>query len=159
MPDALYERDFYTWTQEQARLLRARAELQPNDAIDWAHVAEEVEDMGKDIARTIRSAYARIIEHLLKLEHSPARDPRSGWMETVIEQRIRIEEELDDNPGVRPHCDALFAKAWTSGHRLAATSLAGRDGVDPRALPADCPWTRAQVEDFDWWPVSRHAPG
>ena len=27
MPDALYERDCYSWTQEQARLLHARAEL------------------------------------------------------------------------------------------------------------------------------------
>lgn len=155
MPDALYERDFYSWTQEQARLLRARAELQPNDAIDWAHVAEEIEDMGKDIARTIRSAYARIIEHLLKLEFSPARDPRAGLMETVVEQRVRIEEEVEDNPGVRPQRDALFAKAWTSGRRLAAESLARRDGLDPRALPVDCPYTREQVEDFDWWPVSR----
>jgi hypothetical protein len=156
MPDALYERDFYTWTQEQARLLRARAELQPNDPIDWAHVAEEIEDMGKDIARTIRSAYARIIEHLLKLEHSPARDPRSGWMETVVEQRRRIVNELEDNPGVRPQLEGLFVRSWTSGIELAALSLARRDRLDPRILPTECPYTRAQVEDFDWWPVNRH---
>ncbi len=110
--------------------------------------------MGWDVARTIRSAYARIIEHLLKLEHAPARDPRSGRRRTVVQHRTRIEEELEDNPGVRPQCDVLFAKAWTGARRVAADALSDYDALDPRAVPADCPNTREQVEDFDWWPVS-----
>jgi hypothetical protein len=159
MPDGLYERDFYSWTREQARLLRAKAELFPNDGVDWSLVAEEIEDMGKGIVRTIRSAYARIIEHLLKLEWSPAVDPRSKWRRSVLHHRTLLIREIEENPGLRQQLGMLFAEAWTDGRRLAALSLADEDGIDPSTLPADCPWTREQVEDFDWWPVSPPAGG
>lgn len=159
MPDGLHERDFYSWTREQARLLRSKAEMFPNDGVDWSLVAEEIEDMGKGIVRSIRSAYARIIEHLLKLEHSPAVDPRIKWRRSVLIQRTHLAREIAENPGLRQHRDALFAEAWTDGRRLAALSLADEDGIDPATLPADSPYTREQVEDFAWWPVSPPAGG
>jgi hypothetical protein len=159
MPDGLHDRDFYAWTQDQARRLRAKAQMFPNDGVDWSLVAEEIEDMGKEIARGIRSAYARIIEHLLKLEHSPAGNPRNKWMRSVANQRIDLGQDVADNPGVRPHLDDLFAEAWATGRARSVASLRIEDGIDPATLPADCPYTRAQVEDFDWWPVSRHGLG
>jgi hypothetical protein len=42
-PTDLYERDYYTWTQEQARALREHR----TEELDWANVAEEIEDLGK----------------------------------------------------------------------------------------------------------------
>lgn len=159
MPDGLHERDFYSWTREQARLLRSKAEMFPNDGVDWSLVAEEIEDMGNEIAHGVESAYARIIEHLLKLAVSPATDPRNGWRRSVTRLRSEAQKRIRKNPGLRQHLDALFADAWTDGRRLAALSLADEDGIDPATLPADCPYTRDQVEDFDWWPVSRPAGG
>jgi len=32
------------------------------------------------------------MEHLLKLQHSPAQDPRRVWSETIAEHRARIED-------------------------------------------------------------------
>jgi len=156
MPDSLYDRDFYTWTQEQARLLRAKGDLLPNDAVDWARVAEEIEDLGKAVASSIRSSYARIIEHLLKLEHSPTADPREGWRESVREHRARIPEELEEAPGLLPRLDELYAAAWRHGRRRAADSLYERDGIDPRVLPEDCPYAREQAEASGWYPANRH---
>jgi hypothetical protein len=45
MPDksALYDQDFYAWSNQQAALLRA-GQLQQADI---AHIAEEIESMGK----------------------------------------------------------------------------------------------------------------
>lgn len=40
----LYERDFYAWTQDQAARLRA---MGGHTAIDVAHLAEEIADLGK----------------------------------------------------------------------------------------------------------------
>jgi hypothetical protein len=156
VPDSLYDRDFYTWTQEQARLLRAKGELLPNDAVDWDRVAEEVEDMGKEVARSAASAYARILEHLLKLEHSPARDPRNTWRRSVRAQRTELERLLPDNPGLRPRLDELYADAWRFARREAAAALVEEDGVDSATLPAECPYARARAEDFDWFPPNRH---
>lgn len=156
MPDSLYDRDFYAWTQEQARLLRDRAELLPNDAVDWARLAEEVEDMGKEVAHAVGSAYIRILEHLLKLEHSPAAPPRNGWRRTVRAQRTELERLLPRNPGLAPRLDELFAEAWRYARREAAAALADEDGVDPASLPIDCPYPRDAAEDPDWFPANRH---
>jgi hypothetical protein len=71
----LYEQDLCAWSEVQADLLRRRrfAEL------DLEHVVEEIEDVGGSLYREVRSRIRTIIEHLLKLEHSAATDPRTGW--------------------------------------------------------------------------------
>jgi hypothetical protein len=82
-PKGLYDEDFYAWSRQQAALLRDGrfAEL------DLGHLIEEVDDLGGALKRSVRSRIGTIIEHLLKLEHSPAQDPRGGWYDTVITQR------------------------------------------------------------------------
>lgn len=78
----LYEKDIYAWSKAQADLLRAGrfAEL------DLQHLVEEVADLGESLKRSVRHRVRTIIEHLLKLEHSPAQDPRAGWRATVRTQ-------------------------------------------------------------------------
>ncbi len=48
MPDDMYDRDALVWSEQQAVLLArlARGE-RVNDAIDWPHVIEEIEDVGR----------------------------------------------------------------------------------------------------------------
>jgi uncharacterized protein DUF29 len=43
MPADLYDRDYYTWTQEQARALREHR----MEEVDWPNVAEEIEDWAR----------------------------------------------------------------------------------------------------------------
>ena len=61
----LYETDFIGWTEQQARLLRAAAAQRPNLSLDWDHLAEEVEDLGKSHRRALSSQIGLVIEHLL----------------------------------------------------------------------------------------------
>ena len=69
--DALYDQDYYAWTQQQAELLR-HLPLTGN-RIDAENVAEEIEDLGRSELRAAQSLVEHIIEHLLKLEHDPVR--------------------------------------------------------------------------------------
>ncbi len=62
----LYEREFVEWTEEQAARIRAAAGTHPNLLIDWEHVAEEIESLGRSDARELQSRLTTIIEHLLK---------------------------------------------------------------------------------------------
>jgi Domain of unknown function DUF29 len=82
----LYERDYYAWIQKQVRALRKHRV----DEIDWANVAEEIQDLGKSEKRSVESHMARIVEHLLKLAYTPeqmkARNRRGGEI-TVREAR------------------------------------------------------------------------
>ncbi len=91
-PD-LYETDFYAWTQAQAQALRAPGAVGSN-VIEWARVAEEIEDLGSEQRQAILSRLQQIIIHLHKLETSAALDPRSGWRDEIRLHRLEIERRL-----------------------------------------------------------------
>ena len=74
-----YDEDFFLWTQGQAALLRDAAARGLDVPFDLANLAEEIESLGRRDRRGVGNRVARIIEHLLKLQHSPAVDPRRGW--------------------------------------------------------------------------------
>src|SRR5487761_1403224 len=92
-----YDRDFYAWTNEQARLLRT-GEL---SAIDAANLAEEIESMGRSDRRELQSRLAVLIMHLLKWRFQPSARS-AGWLGTIREQRLQIELILEDSPSLRP---------------------------------------------------------
>src|SRR5688572_3622093 len=88
----LYDEDFLLWTQEQAKLLREAAARRVNFPLDWENLAEEIESLGRSDRRELRSRITTIIEHLLKLEHSPVHEPREGWLDTVDRSRHEAEK-------------------------------------------------------------------
>jgi Domain of unknown function DUF29 len=69
----LYDDDFPAWARQQARALRQLAGTRQNVGLDFAHLIEEVRDLGKSERDAVRSHVRTIIEHCLKLEHSRAR--------------------------------------------------------------------------------------
>jgi hypothetical protein len=72
---SLYQEDFYVWTRRQAECLRARR----YDELDLENLIEEVAELGDTAKKSARSRARTILEHLLKLQHSPAVGPRAGW--------------------------------------------------------------------------------
>lgn len=127
---ALYEQDFVAWTQQQSRELRDAAGSGVNLPIDWDHVAEEIEDMGKSIRFELRSRLATVIEHLLKLQHSPATEPRSGWRSTVQRSRVEAEQLLEESPSLRPQVAGIIARTVPKIARITADELHERGEID-----------------------------
>ncbi|CAO3350994.1 DUF29 domain-containing protein [Azospirillum melinis] len=148
-----YDTDFLAWTEEQARLLREAARERINTPIDWENVAEEIESMGRSELRAVESALVRVIEHLLKLEYSPAADPRGDWKVSVLEHRDRVARDLSASPSLRGRIDT--ADIHKTGRKIAALGLE-RDGMQLSDLPIDCPYSLDQLLDEDWWPANRH---
>jgi Domain of unknown function DUF29 len=142
----LYEEDFYAWTREQTRHLRARR----FGAVDLAHLIEEVEELG-DARRDAVLGNARIIiEHLLKLEHGPAQDPRNGWRATVREHRARLELQL--TPRLRQILHDELSRVFAIARRNADGALRDHGEDAPAAaLPDRCPYTLDQLTG-DWRP-------
>ncbi len=99
-PAQLYEEDFVRWTEQQSAALRDAAGLSTNLPLDWENLAEEIDGLGRSYRRELRSRIAVIIEHLIKLECSAARDPRRGWMETIERERSDVELLLEDSPSL-----------------------------------------------------------
>jgi len=106
----LYDEDFFAWSQQQAEALRAAARGGSNQPLDWENLAGEIEDLGKSDRRELRSRLALIIEHLVKLTYSRARDPRRNWRETVRRERAEVERILEDSPSLRREIPDLIGK-------------------------------------------------
>jgi hypothetical protein len=136
MPDGTrYDEDFFLWTRDQARRLRSIAAAGSNVELDWDHLAEEIESVGNSERREIRSRLETVIEHLLKLQHSPALEPRNGWIDTVRRERRRIELVLEDSPSLRRELPELVRKAYEGGV-LDAVAALERHGESGAALVA-----------------------
>jgi Domain of unknown function DUF29 len=106
----LYEGDFVRWTEQQSRALREAAGVGTNLPLDWENLAEEIESLGRSQRHELRSRIAVILEHLLKLEHSPANDPRRGWMETIARERLEIELWFNDSPSLKGDVARMIAE-------------------------------------------------
>ena len=149
-PPDLYERDFVAWTEAQAGRLRAAGAARLNAGVDWEHVAEEIEDLGRSTARELRSRLTTIMEHLLKLRDSPATDPRPGWVRTVVRERLEVGALLKENPSLRPRLPDLLRDAEEIARLSAAAELEAR-GETLRVGGDDAAWDAERVLG-GWFP-------
>ena len=143
---SVYDQDFYVWTEVQAELLRQRR----FDELDLTNLIEEVEGLGDSKKSAVLSNATVVIEHLLKLPHSPATDPRAGWIDAVLEHRNRLEYEL--TPRLRQILEDELPRVYAVARRTADRRLRvhGEDAA-AAALPAACPYGVDQITG-DWWP-------
>ena len=146
---ALYEADFYLWVEHQADLLR-KGRFRD---IDLVHLIEEVEDLGANLRNAVTSRTREIILHLLKLQYSPAVEPRAGWQESVGKQRDDL--ELEVTPSLRRHLIAELETIYQKARIRAIDDLA-RDRVKADQVPASCPYTFEQIIDPVWRPENVH---
>jgi hypothetical protein len=142
----LYDEDFYVWARNQAGLLRDKR----FDELDLANLIEEVEDLAGALERSVRSRARTIMEHLLKLQHSPAQEPRLGWRATIRTQRSELLNDV--TPSLRRHLADTLPDLYARARHDAEGSLRDHGEQDAAdALPATCPYTLDQITG-DWLP-------
>jgi hypothetical protein len=120
-----YGSDVLAWSVEQAALLRRRAagELVNDSALDWPNIAEEIESVGNSERYRIQSHIATVIEHLIKLQASPAIDPRNGWKTTVRNARRGIERSLKTSPSLRRDVAEMIGEETSAAKQDVAATL------------------------------------
>jgi hypothetical protein len=142
----LYEKDFYAWSKEQAKLLRTGR----FGDLDLDHLIEEIEDLGDSLKRSVRSRIRNIIEHLLALEHSSAQEPRGGWYDTVLTQRDDLRDSL--TAALRRQAEGELPELYAQARRRTQTSLRKHgETTAAEALPEHCSYTLDQITG-DWLP-------
>jgi hypothetical protein len=148
--EGLYDQDFFAWTQLQAKELRRFARTRPNVALDVRHIAEEIADLGKERRDALRSWTARILERLLLLEHSPAKEPRRGWIDEIVNFRSEIERRL--TPTLERDLKRRLPQLYGEARRNLARKLERYGEAEIAArLPEACPYALHQVLG-DFWP-------
>ena len=119
----LYEEDIVAWSKQQAQALRAAARTGSNLQLDWENLAEEIEDLAVSQRSAIGSYTLRIIQHLVKLDHSPAIEPRKGWRRTIRLARLQIQRRLKDSPSLRPELSQIVEEETKLGVEYAIADL------------------------------------
>jgi hypothetical protein len=139
----LHDKDFFAWTQEQAKFLKEKA----FDKLDITHLFEEVESMGNQNKTELRNRLAVLLMHLLKWKYQPELKGKS-WFLTIVQQRSDIEDLISDNPSLKHFLPEIFIKAY---HK-AVTFSAAETGIKKTAFPKESEWTIEQVFDEDFFP-------
>lgn len=150
---SLYEEDTAAWSEDQAAALRAAARGGSNQALDWDNLAEEIESLGKSLRLGLRSQISRIIQHHVKLSHSPAIDPRKGWRRTIRQARMESRQILSDSPSLKREIPRLIDEETGHAVELAIRDMEEYDEVDRAGLPLlrKVVFTEEQVLG-DWFP-------
>jgi hypothetical protein len=146
MSATLYDLDFYQWTQSQSDLLRVEGWEQ----LDWQHIAEEIESLGKKDKRQVQSRLAVLITHLLKWEYQPEKRSPS-WRKTLKEQRFRLMLILNDSPSLKVGLPEFIAVVYP----YAVENVADETGLDRRLFPVVCSYRIEQVLDPVFLPGER----
>lgn len=141
---ATYDTDIVAWAREQAALLRS-GQLA---GLDFEHLAEEIEDVGKSEQRELASRMAVLLAHLLKWQFQPERQSAS-WLSTIHIQRKAIAIHLKQVPSLKPKLeDPDWQELIWGDARLIAQNETGRSD-----FPETCPWITEQILAADWFPT------
>lgn len=141
----LYERDIAAWSAQQSELLTRRA----YDEADWQNIIEEIDSLGRSQRDALQSQLYRVLVHLYKLQFSPAREPRGGWMRTVREARRQIARLLRNNPSLTARLDEFIAQETPDAVHDAVADL--RDYGVADNLPSTIAYDAEQILG-DWLP-------
>ncbi len=122
---SLYDRDFYSWSMQQAEALKRR----DFNAVDWENVIEEIQDLGVAQKNSYEAYCARAVEHFLKIQYwkHSTRWVLEHWAEEIGNFRDEMADLIDKNPGLKGKYAEMFADAWKKGRRYAVKSLAKYD--------------------------------
>ena len=138
-----YNNDFYSWAQEQARLLRQGRFSE----LDSENLIEEIEDMGRSEKRELESRLVILLAHLLKWCYQP--DHRSNsWEGSIGEQRIQTKKCLRENPSLKTKLPEIFQDAYETGRFQAMKET----NLKLDIFPEECLWTIEQVLDNRFFP-------
>lgn len=140
---ALYDTDFYSWTQRTAALLRTRC----FDEIDVEHAAEEIEDMGKRDLKELNSRVQVLLSHLLEWQRQPDRRSPS-WQSTIVTQRLEVDALLRQSPSLRPKLASELVHDYAGAVKRALPDT----GLRREDFPVACPFTVEQILDDEFLP-------
>jgi len=101
----LYDTDVMGWSEHQADLLRRHAagERANDPAIDWPHIIEEIEDVGRSELRSCKSLLRQALRHMLKAEAWPLSRDAPNWRADAIDFRRQARDAF--TPSMRQKID------------------------------------------------------
>ena len=146
-----YDSNFENWVSQHIDLLKAKQW----QAMDVEHLIEELEGLAKRDRNELVSHLVILLAHLLKwqfqlnqLSERWSEFTGKSWKTSIIEQRYRIQEQLDNYPSLKSYLDDALVRAYPKAISLAKKETGLSD------FPQVCPYTIEQLLDSDFYPES-----
>jgi hypothetical protein len=130
----LYDDDIVLWSERQAELLRRRAAGELVNDLDWANIAEEIEDVGRSEFRAVESLLVQALRHMLKADAWPLSRDAPSWRADAIDFRQQARRRFV--PSMRQKIDV--ADLYRDAVRALPETV---DGIQPLPVPDLCPFT------------------
>jgi hypothetical protein len=114
----LYDQDYYLWIKTTINQLRTGQ----FSAVDLENLLEELETMGRNQKRTIKSLLIKLLLHLLKLKYwEQEREQNQGhWKGEIRTFRIQIKDEIKDSPSLKPYILEIFDECYQDARKEAS---------------------------------------
>lgn len=142
-----YEKDFYKWTQDQAKILKKAKNLKAPDfsKLDIDNLIEEIESLGKNDKRVLRSQLVKLLMHLLKQKYQPEKQIDSNsWHNSIIDATRELRYLIKDSPSLRNELNKIYLEAYEDAKEDAATETK----LDIKKFPKECPWKIEEILPF-----------
>lgn len=143
MLSALYKQDYYLWLEKTVQALKA-GNL---DELDIRNLIEEIDDMGKSERRALKSNLTVVLLHLLKYKYQPTHRSNS-WLGSILEHRLRLRDQLEESPRLKPYLKEVFAKCYGD----AALRAPVETGLPSSTFPDESPFTAEESLDISYLP-------
>lgn len=149
MPDDIYECDILAWSQRQADLLRRLGRGERVNEVNWASIAEEIEDVGLSELHAVESFLNLLLLHLLKLHTSPNSQACAHWHSEIVAFRNNAKRGFTPLHAAKDRLGLLVCRGSgaTAGNRrrhaiAARQSIRSRSSPEARHGHASCSATR-----------------
>lgn len=141
----LYEADEHVWIEQQIEALKQ------NDAIklDRETLIEYLTEMTIRDKRELKSRFAVLVQHLLKVTYQPSHFSHS-WLSTIQEQQRQIDLTLSDTPSLK----RLAPEYLESVYSRAAKDTSAETGLPKGTFPTTCPWSVEEALAFECPPLT-----
>ncbi|MDX1976950.1 MAG: DUF29 domain-containing protein [Pseudanabaenaceae cyanobacterium bins.68] len=104
----LDQTDYLLWLETNLAHLRAAN----YSLVDWTHLIEEIEDLGRAKKSELRSRLNTLLEHLLKRLYVDLPQEFNGWERTIRQQRKQLTWLLEDSLSLKTHWEHTWRIAW-----------------------------------------------
>ncbi len=141
----LYEEDFIFWIDETLKQLQTK----DIDNLDWEHLIEEIEALGREQKNKVESYLKQLLKHLLLYQYWQSQRDfcANGWKEEIRNFRDELELRLQSKT-LYNYLLGRFKTIYNKARKMAID----KTGLSPETFPKNCPYTFEEVLDPNFLP-------
>jgi hypothetical protein len=142
----IYDQDYYLWLEKTTELLKAGKLNQ----LDWEHLIEEIENLGRSEKRAVVSLLKQLIKHLLLYNYWLTERQWSGrgWLEEISNFRFELLQYLDSKT-LRNYAEQELSSIYTRARKEAILKSNIAD------IPVNCPYSLEQILNEQFIPIEK----